>query len=382
MNEKHKRILYVITKSNFGGAQRYVYDLAVSMKTLGHEVAVAAGGSGALIEKLSDAGIAVFEVKSFQRDINFLKEITSMRELSGIIRTFKPDVVHLNSSKAGGTGALVARLHRVSLIIFTAHGWPFLEPRHILWQSAAWCASFLTGLLAQKVIVVSLNDFNNAPTSLVRNKCTVIRTAVPTIDFKSREDARAFLFPEKETRERHHNDLWLVTNAELNRNKNLFSAIDAVVAFNNTTTQKIFYTIVGDGESREKLEAYISEKNAVSYITLLGYVDDARNYLKAFDIFLLPSKKEGMPYVILEAGAAGLPVVASRVGGIPEVIEHEKTGLLIDPNDYRTITDALETLVSSASVMAQLGNALRQRISESFSLDTMLEKTQEIYTKP
>lgn len=378
MNTERKKILYVITKSNFGGAQRYVYDLATNLPSDQYNVLVAAGGNGELFTKLAKASVPTTSSKSAQRNISLFKEFVFFFELLKLFRKEKPDIVHLNSSKAGGLGALAGRLAGARRIVFTAHGWPFLEPRNILWRSVAWIGSWLTALLSHKVIIVSQNDNYRARMPLVKRKCTVIRTAVPLINFLARREARDALF-NANTQSEHSDSLWLITNAELNYNKNLFAAIDAVVQHNAQQHQKIFYSIISDGVLREKLEAYIQSKNAASYITLLGYIDDARIYSKAFDAFLLPSKKEGMPYALLEAGAAGLPVIASNVGGIPEVIENRKTGILIDPNDTDTIASALEEMTNNIQNRENMAQNLSKKVLEQFSLSKMLEETYAQY---
>ena len=372
--KRKKKILYVITKSNFGGAQRYVYELATSLPKDTYEVIVAFGGSGILKGKLEAAGIRTREIKSFQRDIALTKEIRSLRELWQLYREEKPDIVHLNSSKAGGSGAFVARILGIKNIIYTAHGWAFWEKRPFLWRALVWTASWATALLCHKIILVSEYEYKHTHLPFVRHKFSVIHTAVPHIDFKNRENARETLF-RKTLREHHENSLWLVTIAELTHNKNLTASIEAVANYNVTHSRKIFYTIIGDGELHDKLSAHILEKGAQDFVVLLGNIDNARTYLHAFDAFLLPSKKEGLPYAILEAGAAGLSVITSRVGGIPEIIEHEKNGLLIDPFDISDITHALKLLAESRDYRTTLGTKLQQKIAEEFTLSKMTAST-------
>ncbi len=377
MVESRKKILYVITKSNFGGAQRYVYELATNLPSDQYEVVVAFGGAGILKDKLEAAGIRTITIDSFQRDISLGKELRSLSELWKLYKTEKPDVVHLNSSKAVAMGALVGRLVRIPKIISTVHGWPFLEPRHKVWKLLAWLGSWLSVLLSHRVIVVSDYDLKQKM-PLQSRKLIMIHTALPPINFKSLENARTELLSD-DVRISHINDLWLATNAELNHNKNLFAAVDAVVAYNQTAQRKIFYCIISDGELKKELADYIKELETEKQIMLLGYVDDARSYLKAFDIFLLPSKKEGMPYAVLEAGAAGLPTIASKVGGIPEVITDHETGLLIDPKDTTTITESLKLLSTDKDMRHKLGKTLQEKIHRKFNLSQMIEKTIELY---
>ncbi len=378
MLQTKKRILFVITKSNFGGAQRYVFELATGLPKDRFEVSVAFGGSGLLKEKLEQAGIKTYQIQSFERDISFKKEFQSMSELWHIIKEVHPDVVHLNSSKAGGTGALIARLLGVPRIIFTAHGWAFLEKRNFIWRSIVWFLSYVTAILVHEIILVSENDHKHTRMPFVMYKCSVIHTAVPQIPFLPRTEARYMLFSHDEQSLHAHN-LWLVTIAELTQNKNIKTAIEAVKSHNALNNIKIFYTVIGEGELRSELEAFIKDKHLETYVKLAGYVQDARNLLNAFDVFLLPSHKEGMPYVILEAGACGIPVIASNVGGIPEIIADHVSGILINSKSASSITRALGELHNNEMLRHSCTYMLHEHILKNFTLTEMLEKTQALY---
>ena len=173
-----KKILYIITKSNFGGAQRYVFELATALKKDGHEVAVASGGTGELTKRLQDSNIKTFTVTGLGRDIKALADIQAFFSLVSIIYKYKPDIIHLNSGKAGLLGALAGRLLFVPKIVFTAHGWSFLEPRKKLWKTLTWIGSYITALCAHQVILVSQHDKKHTKMPGVMQKCTVIHTAV------------------------------------------------------------------------------------------------------------------------------------------------------------------------------------------------------------
>ncbi len=381
-NDSHqsKKILYIITKSNFGGAQKYVYELATEMKKLGYEVAVACGGKGELVNKLHLANIHTYEVTGLERDISIFKEIKSLFSLIKIIRQYQPDIVHLNSAKAGGLGAFTSRLLRVPKIIFTAHGWSFLEPKSRLWKTLAWLGSYLTSLLAHKVITVSQYDFAHMKMLGVKNKATVIHTAMAEYYLLPREEAREKLIGENKT-EQHRSNLWLVTIAELNPNKNHTTAINAVAEYNSNHTNKIFYTIIGSGELQNTLKEQVNLKGLNDYVLFLDYVENAKQYLLAFDIFLLPSKKEGLPYALLEAGLAQLPCIASRVGGIPEVITDNESGLLINPDNHMTIVNALDSLINNPDQRFFYSENLKQDIQTKFNLTDMIQDTDRHYKK-
>ena len=367
----------MITKSNFGGAQRYVYELAVAMAS-SFDVVVACGGRGLLVEKLEAQGIVTIEINNFQRNIHPLKELKALRELFVLFKTQRPDIVHLNSSKAGLSGALIARFCRVPTIVFTIHGWAFLEPRNILWKIGTWIGSFVTLLLVDKAIPITQYDASHAYMPLTQSKYTpVIYNAVTDVSLLEKEQARKALTKNAEF---HADDLWLVTTAELHPKKNIATAIQAAAQYNKAHKQKIFYVVIGDGILRETLTQEIERLEAQSSIELVGFKDDARVYLQAADIFLVSSKQEGLPYALLEAGKAGLPTIASTICGIPEVIKNEKNGLLIDPNRVATIVLALETLAENPELRAQYGRALQQTIEDNHALQIMAEKTKRVYT--
>ncbi|MBM3261617.1 glycosyltransferase family 4 protein [Candidatus Kaiserbacteria bacterium] len=391
-----KKVLFVITKSNFGGAQRYVYDLATSLPMDRFEVTVAFGGTGtigsapgSLASMLADAGIRTLMIPELARDINIKLETQAFFALVRLFKRERPHIVHLNSSKVGGLGAIAARIINVftrrSLgevgprIVFTAHGWPFWEPRHIFARSIIFFLSYLTVLLSHRTICISEYDTRSIrKMPFTARRLTMIHNGLSPIDFFSRDAARQKLFSESATAA-HAQDMWIVTNAELHPNKNLLVGIDAVAAHNAIHNTKILYSIMGTGEMQTQIEQYIHARNLGEHVKLLGFVPDGRRYMRAFDTLFLPSKKEGVPYVLLEAGAAGLPVVASDVGGIPEIIIDGESGYLRAPDDILGFTEALGKLAADPTLRDQMGQKLAENISGDFSLESMMKEVTKMY---
>lgn len=305
-----KKILYVITKSNWGGAQRYVFELATHLPKEKFEVLVALGGDGLLAQKLREADTLIYQSKYLERDISFGKDIKSFFELYRLFKKERPDVVHLNSSKAGAVGALAARFAGVSQIIFTAHGWPFREKRNFLMQGALWLASWLTALLSTKVICVSDFDLRQARVMpFVGGKALRIYNGIDLhLPLGSGEKIRAAFPPGAKI---------TGTIGELNKNKNQIALIEEA-----KKNPQMYVAIVGEGELRQWLEAQIQKNGLVERVKLLGFIP-AQEALGGFDAFALPSLKEGLPYVLLEAKAAGLPIVANRVGGVGEILDKD-----------------------------------------------------------
>jgi len=368
MEQRKVKVLYLITKSNWGGAQRYVYDLATNLPREAYEPYVACGGGGELISRLTTVGIPVIEIPNLKRDISFAKEIQSFFAIADIIRSVGPDIVHVNSSKAGGLGALAGRMMGVKKIIFTVHGWPFREKRNALWRLFVWFASWSTVLLSHTVIAVSEKDWKDSP---MRSKTIVIKNGIGTVSFLAKQEARQSLLHTPEVSTGH---TWVGTVAELHQNKGIDVLLRAVPMVENA-----HFFIAGEGENKKNLVKMAQTLGISDRVTFLGQVSHAAQYLAAFDIFVLPSRKEGLPYTLLEAGLAGLPVVATNVGGIPEIIEHAKTGLLSAPKDPKTLAEALKRLIADEPFRKELGASLKQKIEREFSLDSMLQKILSLY---
>ena len=303
-----KKVLFLITKSNWGGAQRYVYDLATNLPRSEFDVGVAFGQEGLLAKKLKEGQIVTFPIKALGRDVSVRNDVKSFHELVRLFRAQKPDIVHLNSSKAGGLGALAARFAGVPKIIFTAHGWPFWERRNPISRIIIYLFSWLTALLSHKVIVVSGYDLSVAQKMpFVAHKTIRIYNGINLHTPLDSGDVVRHSFP---------NGVRITgTVGELTKNKNQISLIEQA-----KKDPSMYVAIVGDGEDRPYLTKKIEEYGLKSRVRLLGFMP-ASEVLRGFDVFALPSLKEGLPYVLLEAKAAGLPIAANRVGGVPEILD-------------------------------------------------------------
>ncbi|OGZ95518.1 MAG: hypothetical protein A3I44_03515 [Candidatus Sungbacteria bacterium RIFCSPLOWO2_02_FULL_51_17] len=368
-----KKILFVITKSNWGGAQRYVYDLAVSLPRDRTEVAVACGGDGSLVQKLTARGIRVVPIPHLQRNISIAKEMRSLVALWRIFKREKPNVVHLNSSKAGCLGALAARIAGIPLIVFTAHGWAFSEDRFIGTKGVIWLLSWLTALWAHCIIVITEHDsLCRYFFAIPKKKFSYIPNGIDLNDamILDRASARAELglaLPD---------DAVLAgTITEYIPNKGIAYLIDAMAL----VPERISAVLIGGGEEEAAMRRRAAETSAAKRITFAGFRPDAVRFLKAFDMFIFPSLKEGLPYALLEAGLAELPVIASRVGGIPDIIIDGKNGILLEPKNAAALAVKMTLLLRDTELRARLAKNLHHHIMDRFSKDLMVKKTADLY---
>ncbi|MDO8728942.1 MAG: glycosyltransferase family 4 protein [bacterium] len=356
------KILYGITKSNFGGAQRYIFDLAMETSKQGHNVTVLCGKGGKLVEKLREEKIKVITLKDLERDISLIKEIKSFIEIVKILKKEKPDIFHINSSKMGGLGGLAGRLMGIKTIIFTAHGWAFNEPRPTWQKMLIKFFTWLTILLSHKTICVSEKTKKDVESWLfIKERLVVIYNGISRFNLDIRED-KSFT---------------VGAISELHRIKGLDILLMAWSKFIKKHQAKL--VIIGEGEERRNLENMAIKLGISDSLIFKGFVNNARSQLSNFDIFCMPSRSEAMPYALLEAGLAGLAVIATPVGGIPEIIESGTNGILVPTDDPETLFSTLVLLTENVDLRKRLGTNLKASIQENFSFEKMAEETLQIY---
>lgn len=362
-----KKLLFVITKGSWGGAGRYVYDLAVSLKDR-YDITVAIGGGGMLVQKLKHEHVRTRIVPALARDIDIASDVRAFLELLKLFREEKPDIVHLNSSKAGALGAVAGRIARIRHIVYTAHGWVFNEPVSTLSKVFRWLVSLVTMLCAHRTITVSHFDTLLSP---IKSRAQTVHNGIHPIDFIPRDAAR------KEICERAHipEDAFIFgAMSELHVNKGIDILIEATYLVDN-----IQVVVMGEGEERSELEKLIKELSLEERVHLIGFVENSARYLKAFDAFVLPSRKEGLPYAVLEAGIAEVPVIASAVGGVPEIIIDQICGDLVHAFNDLALAESLKEFTENPNTLTHYREALSERIRRYFNFDDMVRHTAEIY---
>lgn len=366
------RLLFLITKASLGGAQRYVRDLAEALRDR-YDVAVAAGGGGPLLETLAEKGVRTHALPFLLWDIRPRADLRAFAEILRLLRRERPEILHANSAKAGGLGALAGRLAGVPKIVFTAHGWEFNAPRGPLEKFVMRLASWLTVLLAHRTIAVSeavRRDVLGWPG--IGRKIVVVKNGVSCPRLRERNAAREALLPGR------GGGLWIGMLSELNPTKRVEDAVRAFARLAPRRPDAVLIAL-GEGREREKLETLVRELRLGERVFLLGSRPEAAELLAAFDILVHTSRSEALGYALLEAGCASLPVVATAVGGIPEVVEDRVSGLIVPRESPEKLAAALEELADDAELRKRLGAALRKRVLAEFSFERMVRGTVASY---
>ena|SRR3989344_3689082 len=377
---KNKHFVYLITQSKFGGAQKYIVDLANYFKQ-NNTVTVAVGRSDEadplFLKQLQEIGIKVEVLEHLKRDIDPWENIRSVLEIRRLLWRLKPDILHINSSMAGAVGSLGALLYNLSpfhptlKVVYTAHGFVFNEPRP--WPEKKLFLMIEKLTAAWKSLIICVSDFDRQ--SALKHHLTSARKLLTIHNGLSLYDYR---FLDKQAARAALNlkpdDTIIGVIASLYPTKGLPYLLQAV----KQLSSNVKIVIIGEGPERPKLEALIKEL-ALTNIQLIGSRPDGWQYLKAFDLFVLPSVKEGLPYTILEAGLAELPVIATTVGGIPEIITNQQSGLLVPSQDPTALAQACQQLLSDKKRAGSLAQQLHKNILTNFSLDRLQRQTEEAY---
>jgi glycosyltransferase involved in cell wall biosynthesis len=357
------RLLVVVTLAEAGGAQTFAATLVAGLRGR-YEIDIAAHGpDGALADACGALGLPFHHVEHLVRDASPYHDAAAVRELRALARRLGPDVVQINSSKAGVL-ARVALAGLAAKTVFTAHGWAFSGRGGVAGTAYA-TAERAVAPLSDAIVCVSNNDLK-----LARKHGIAPRGALHVIH--NGVDA-----PEALPRERPPGSrLVLGCTARLAPPKDLITLLDALV---QPRCQGWELRVFGDGPDREAIERHRDALGLGERVTLLGNRDDVAGQLADCDAFALISDWEGLPYSILEAMAAGLPVLASDVGGIPDLVVPGLSGELVPPRDAPAAGRVLGAWAASPAVLLTLGRAGHARARASFSRERMVGRYDALF---
>jgi glycosyltransferase involved in cell wall biosynthesis len=343
------RVLLLVTLAETGGAQTYVTALAHALARE-YDVVVAAHGDG-----FHDVPRFV-PLRHLRRPLHPLHDALALVELYRLFRRERPLVVHANSSKAGVLGRLAAVAARVPVRFFTVHGWAFKAHSGLAAKAYLWADRLMSPLTTTTICVAHGERSAGLRARTCRaDRTVVIHNGVP-LDVPQRVA--------------HTGSLLSV--GRLRAPKDFVTLVRAMAGL------EARLLIAGDGPDRPALEAEI-DRLGLTNVELLGTRDDVPELLAGSDVFVLATESEGLPMSVLEAMAAGLPVVASAVGGVPELVVDGETGVLVPPGDSAALARALETVVADPGLRDRLGDAGRQRAEHEFSLDRFEREHLELY---
>jgi glycosyltransferase involved in cell wall biosynthesis len=356
------RIVFLVTLAETGGAQTYVASLLVPLRR-DFDVVVAAHGSGPLEDATRAAGARFIPLRHVRRTVKPVRDLLGLLELLRLLRRERPQIVHVNSAKAAALGRVAAWFARVPLRVYTVHGWAFLAYEGAASAAYRWVERALRPLTTVTICVSE----NERRAGLAARACAEATTVVIRngVDSTAPEPDRP---PEGEPR--------VVMVGRLQAPKDPLTLVRALATLQGRDVEAL---LVGDGPDRAAVEKEVRRLELES-VRLLGQRNDVAELLRTAAIFVLSTRSEGLPLSILEAMAVGLPVIASNVGGVPELVVDGETGVLVPPGDPHSLAGAIERLLGNPALLRQLGEAGRARVREHFDLAAVRQAHLDLYS--
>ncbi|HMN30878.1 MAG TPA: glycosyltransferase family 4 protein [Caldilineaceae bacterium] len=359
------KIAFIITRSDdIGGAQIHVRDLSTALRAAGHDAVVLAGTDGVLADELRAQGVPYYALDYLGREVGPLQDVRSFSELCEKLRTIQPDIISTHSTKAGFIGRIAGKTLGIPTL-FTAHGWGFTEGRPPAQALAFWAVERATAAWAARIITVCESDRTAAVRAHVASgeRLITIHNAMPDVDPTLRAKPG-------------NSPVRLVMVARLSHWKDQPTLLQALAGLTDLDWQ---LELIGTGPLRGELEELTERLGLTERVSFLGFRRDVSERLAAAQLFLLISKWEGFPRSILEAMRAGLPVVASAVGGVNESVVDGTTGFVIARGEAERLRTCLRQLITCPDLRIRMGAAGRTRYEEMFTFDRLVERTTKVY---
>jgi glycosyltransferase involved in cell wall biosynthesis len=378
------RILRVIARLNMGGPALHVSYLTKGLETRGYHTTLVAGklarGEDSMSYVTDELGVEVVPLVAMHREVSPVYDPVAVTRLVGEIRRVRPHILHTHTAKAGAVGraaALLAGDARPPVIVHTYHGHVlrgYFDPvrTQFFRETERALARHTNRLIAVGPQVRDdLVELGVAPAE----KFSVIRLGIDldsrvlTVDRRA-EFRRLFGIPE---------DRFVV--GWIGRMTAIKRVPDILAAFKALRERGVEATLclVGDGPDRDAVEQLASDLGIVRDVLFVGYQRDVAPYYAFFDAFLLPSANEGTPVVAIEALASERPVVATRVGGVPDVIDDGEDGFLVEVGDIPALADRLEQLARDPALRARMGKAGRERVVPRYRVERLVDDVDTLY---
>ena len=359
-----KRIFYLITRSEPGGAQSHVLELMRGFKHQ-YDLVLGTGEKGFLMDAAQDLGIPVHYIPSLGRSISPVKDYRAYLEIVDILREVKPDLVHCHSSKAGILGRLAA--HRLGIKnIFTAHGWAFTDGTPPLKKSLGILLEWLLAHWTDRIVTVSEADRKLAIRYHISpaEKLVTVHNGIMNMPVTPGDTNNV-------------RPVTLIMVARFAPQKDFSLLIDAAAGIDINFR----LLLVGDGPQFKEMKQKANRIGIAGKTNFTGSRTDIDELLDSSDIFVLSSNWEGLPISILEAMRSGLPVIASDVGGVGEAVTNNECGILVERGNMIELRDAIKTLLDDTDKREQMGQNARARFEKSFTSEVMLSQLKDEYAR-
>jgi glycosyltransferase involved in cell wall biosynthesis len=379
------RVLRAIARLNMGGPTLHVSYLSAGLRERGYETMLVAGtvgqGEQSMAYVADELGVPVVTIPHLHREISPVRDLLATWRLARIIRIERPTILHTHTAKAGAVGraaALLAGRSRPPIIVHTFHGHVLRGYFGRFWTGVFRLLERLLARITDALVAVSpevrdeLVALGVAPASKFR----VIRLGIE-LDNRVSSDGSA----RAETRrtmgvpEARFVVGWIGRMTGVKRTDLVLKGFRAL----RDNGVDAILCMVGDGPDRAAVEQLAGELGIVRDCLFAGYQEDVGPFFAAFDVFVLPSGNEGTPVTAIEALATGCPVVATRVGGVPDVVDDGVDGFLVAPGAVQELAARLAELARDPELRVRMGAAGRERMRTRYAVDRLVDDVDRLY---
>ena len=380
-----RSVLILVTKSVLGGAQKYVATIAIGLPKERYNVTVAAASGGWLQDYLLSHQIHFIPIKPFKNETNKKQDVIdalfdfkAFWELYNIIKNGSYDIVHTNSTKAGIVGRIAATLAKVQTVIHTSHGLNLFEDAVWYKWRMIYYAEKLAGFFTDTFIAVCDKDKITAERyGLVQSdKIRRIYNGVRNNSVYDKKNQQNLRHPKLKAFD-HIKLVGTVANYSQNKGLSYFIEAASIVLRSYPNVEFVIIGNCNNASILEKIKKLGLDKN----VHLLGLQLELDRFLPYFDVFVLSSIKEGCPFALLEAMSFKLPIAATNVGGIPEIIQEGKSGLIVPPKDSQRMAKAILELLSNEKRANTLATQAKKRQQTKFTYEQLVDSTIQLYDK-
>ena len=372
------RILHIHTLPIVSGSGINTFLSMQGMDKTLYEVDLACAPGGRLISLVEENHMEVRTFKNMVQPLRPFKDTLALIDLTAFLRKNPYHIVHTHNSKAGFLGRLAARLAGVPVIVHTVHGFAFHDQEPLWRQMLFRNLERLASRWSDRMIFISqpLIDWALKDHIVGEDKITKIYSGIQLDKFHPVKSEEKDQIRSKWSLQKEEAVVGIVS--KLWEGKGHTVLIEAFKLLKEKIKDAKL-VIVGEGYLYDELFRRVGNNGLRDSVLFTGFQMDVSEIIATFDVAVLPSFFEGMGRVILEAMAMEKPIVASRVGGIPDLIDQGINGLLVRPGDARELADALERVLSDNGLAKRLGREGRKRIKDQFSADVMVRSIEELY---
>ena len=359
------RIAYIVTRADpIGGAQIHVRDLAAAVRRQGHSATVITSGSGPFVHELRAQDTPTVVLRHLAGPINPVRDFRALREIRAVLAELRPDLLAAHSSKAGTLGRLAGRALQIP-VVFTVHGWAFTPGIPPLRAAMYRRIERSVGPLASRIITVSEFDRRLALDARIATEDRVVTVHNGMADITPALRADPGRTPVR-----------LVMVARFGAQKDHATLLRALAGLREHEWE---LDLIGEGPLMAQMSSLAATLGIGGRVRFLGQRMDVDQILARAQASLLVTNWEGFPLSILEAMRAGLPVVASSVGGVGESVSDGETGYLVPRGDVEVLRDRIGRLLTSAELRSRLGANARTLYEQRFTLGHCVAGTLAVY---